>query len=537
MALWSLKDQSFLIIDDFAEMRTLLRGMLTALGAVDIVQARDGDEAIEVLRGRSFEAVLCDYNLGDGQDGQQVLEQARIEKLLPRSSLFIMVTAENTYEMVMGAVEFEPDAYLSKPVTKTVMQSRLRKLFERQARISPVTCRIDSGQLAEALEECDRLLAENGTYQGDLTKLKTDLLMRLERYEDAESTCANLLESRPVPWAMLALGNARFELGRWGRALGDFEALAAVSPSCVAAYDGMAKVQHALGDDAKAQEALSEGVRRSPKSLSRQRMLGHVAAANEDWKACEHARRQAVRIGKHSSFKAAEDYTGLAEVLLRKDAKKEALKTVQAIRYVFRGDDIAEMQGAVSESGIQTAMNNAAAARSARDRAREIAARSPAAIPSEVALELIASSLAVGESEEVEGLVSELVRNHHDESELLAQLQAHYAGAGMAAKGAALIGAAKASAVDINNRAVALAEHGDLDESCALFEQAVGSMPGNCVINLNAAQSTVMWMRKHGVDHGRVQKVLGYLEVARTQPQYREKYRRVREMLVNVASA
>lgn len=132
MALWTLKPYRILVVDDFSDMRLYIRGMLAAYGAVDIRLAKNGDEAVTALQAERHDLVLCDYNLGDGRDGQQVLEQARHRGLLPRCNLFVMVTAENTADMVMGSLECQPDGTLSKPVTRATLQVRLRKLLEKR---------------------------------------------------------------------------------------------------------------------------------------------------------------------------------------------------------------------------------------------------------------------------------------------------------------------------------------------------------------------------------------------------------------------
>ena len=130
MKLWSLKDTRILVVDDFPAMRSMMRAMLMAFGANNIKEARTGEEALDFLAEETKDLVLCDYNLGEGKDGQQVLEEAKERELLPYSSIFILTTAENTSDMVMGAVEFQPDEYLIKPFTKVVLQMRIRKMQE-----------------------------------------------------------------------------------------------------------------------------------------------------------------------------------------------------------------------------------------------------------------------------------------------------------------------------------------------------------------------------------------------------------------------
>ena len=103
--LWTLKGKKILIVDDFPAMRSMMRTMLAAFGADNIAEARTGEEALELLEEESKEIILCDYNLGEGKDGQQVLEEAKHRELIPYSTVFILVTAENTSDMVMGAME------------------------------------------------------------------------------------------------------------------------------------------------------------------------------------------------------------------------------------------------------------------------------------------------------------------------------------------------------------------------------------------------------------------------------------------------
>ena len=134
----NLKDFRFLIVDDLREMRMTLRGMLESLRATQISEARNGDEALEALKAQTIDIVLCDYNLNDTRDGQQVFEEARGRGLLPAHAAWLMITAEQTMGMVMGVVENNPDGYLVKPITKAVLQTRLERTVARNT--NSATC-------------------------------------------------------------------------------------------------------------------------------------------------------------------------------------------------------------------------------------------------------------------------------------------------------------------------------------------------------------------------------------------------------------
>ena len=69
----SLRGKKVLIIDDLPDMRTMLRTLVASLGTDDIKTARDGEQAMTLMEHERFDIVLCDYSLGEGKDGQQVL--------------------------------------------------------------------------------------------------------------------------------------------------------------------------------------------------------------------------------------------------------------------------------------------------------------------------------------------------------------------------------------------------------------------------------------------------------------------------------
>src|SRR3954466_11095668 len=104
-------DKHCLIVDDIAGIRRLLRESLRNLGVKNVDQASSGGEAMNLISKTRYDIILCDYNLDEGKNGQQILEEARIRNYLLPSSMFIIISAEKTVESVMGAAEHQPDAY------------------------------------------------------------------------------------------------------------------------------------------------------------------------------------------------------------------------------------------------------------------------------------------------------------------------------------------------------------------------------------------------------------------------------------------
>ncbi|KZZ59631.1 hypothetical protein A3760_27480 [Oleiphilus sp. HI0122] len=140
-----------MIIDDFENFRTSLRLMLTSFGAAFVDTVANAEQALNQSKYESYDVMLCDFNLGEGKNGQQILEELRIKKKLKRTHLFIMITADTSKEAVLGTREFQPDAYVAKPVTRNMLEERLTQLLVQQRALKPINREIDLENYAKAI--------------------------------------------------------------------------------------------------------------------------------------------------------------------------------------------------------------------------------------------------------------------------------------------------------------------------------------------------------------------------------------------------
>ncbi|PCI45406.1 MAG: hypothetical protein COB51_08870 [Moraxellaceae bacterium] len=333
--------KKFIIIEDHAEFRSSLKQMMKLFGANNVETATSGDQGISKIIAGNFDIVLCDYELGKGKDGQQVLEETRHSGLLKASSIFVLITAATTVEMVMGALEYEPDGYITKPITHENLKSRLDRIVRDKQAFQEIDKAIDSRKPDLAVEACDKIIAVESKFQIKAYRFKSKLLLKLERYQEAEQLFNDVLEIRYIPWAKLGVGKCAFYDNRHDEAKAIFEELAKEDKRNVEAHDWLAKVYASEQKFELAQKSLLQAVKQSPKSVLRQNELGRVSAITEDWEAGEKAYRKAVSLGKDSCFKSSGNYTGLTKALQNKiknfkgrpgrDACTEAIRTLEAL--------------------------------------------------------------------------------------------------------------------------------------------------------------------------------------------------------------
>ncbi|CAN0605276.1 unnamed protein product, partial [Ectocarpus sp. 12 AP-2014] len=162
--------------------------------------------AIQYCAYNHVDVVLCDYNLGEGKNGQHILEELRHKKLLKRSSLFLMVTAETSREMVMGAREYQPDAYLTKPINRAMLEKRLAGLISQRSALLPINREIDRENYPQAIALCLEALPRQPRYRTWLMKTLADLYYQVGDFSHALKIYDEVMGQRDLSWARLGRG-------------------------------------------------------------------------------------------------------------------------------------------------------------------------------------------------------------------------------------------------------------------------------------------------------------------------------------------
>ncbi len=535
MTLWTLKNQNILVVDDFPEMRSMMRSMLIPFGANKLTEARSGQEAVECMEKQTMSIVLCDYSLGDGKDGQQVLEEAKERNLLPYSSIFVLVTAENTSNMVMGVMEYQPDEYLVKPFTKTVLQARIKKVQDKKEGLQAIANAIDAKKYLYASELCDRQLASGAKNASELVKIKGELLLRTRDYAAARALYQKALEAREVTWARFGLGQCFFHMNELQQARMAFEELLGNNNKFVPAYDWLAKVLKALGDNKTSLQMLTEAVAISPKAIRRQKALAESAFESGEIDVAEKAYKNVVREGKNSVYRSPSDYGGLAKVYLKKDNATEANKVVATMASEFqKGSGAVLLQTAVIQALVYKDTGNEAESAKALDRVMSLYAQNPSNLPTATAMELAEASYALGKGNHGSELIKHIVRNNHEDTAILDKVKALCARTQDASL-ANIVESTCAEVIATNNKGVEMIKQGQIDDSIGLFAQAARAMPENITINLNAALSLIAFMKKNGISDKPSQQTETYLDrvmrVASNNERYKKVLQQYRELL------
>ena len=125
----SLKHTQILIVDDVTSMRSLLKATLRDFGFLMISEAEDGNQAINKIKQRPFDLIICDLAM-PGLSGLEVLKEVRSN---PKTNQlpFIMLTGSAGINNVKEAIAAGVNAYLVKPIQANTAFSKIVQVLEK----------------------------------------------------------------------------------------------------------------------------------------------------------------------------------------------------------------------------------------------------------------------------------------------------------------------------------------------------------------------------------------------------------------------
>ncbi|MCL4758448.1 MAG: tetratricopeptide repeat protein [Rhodocyclaceae bacterium] len=525
----------FLVVDDFQGMRSMLRDILRNCGAnaSAIDMAANGSEAVTMLGKRRYDVVLCDFDLGPGKNGQQVLEEAKHRQLVGPGSCWVMVTAEKSTETVMGAGEYQPDAYLVKPITETMLSGRLARLWQKKGSFAAIDKAMAAHDYLKAIRLCDERLTTDRANAADLLRLKCDLLLKVGDPDAARKVYESILAQRDVPWAQVGLARLHFQGGDLEAARDLLEQVVDINRSYLEAYDWLARTQLALGDTEGAQAVLGRAVALSPNSVTRQKNLGEIDLKLGNLDGAERAFRKSVALGKHSILKTADAYLGLAKAYGGKANPVEAMKVLAEVGKEFDTPEV-QLKAKLTEGLVHRQAGNEAAAREAARSVAELLDQSAAQLDSTTSIEMAQFMLTSGETEKALAVLDAEVRNNPENGQLLAEVDKVLEGTDLAEQGRAMIEATRLESIEMMNRGVLLAREERYEDAVSAMRAARDKMPANVRVLLNFSYVLLVALQKTGYDRDRIREARECLLRANTLSPGEKRFAQLMSLLENL---
>lgn len=509
----SLSAMTALLIEPNQGMRGSMHNMLNQCGITKIDHAVSSGTAIRQIKAKSFDIVMCEYDLAEGQDGQQLLEDLRHNKLIALSTVFIMVTAERAFQRVVSAAELAPSDYLLKPFTADTLLDRLGRVLDKRAAFVPVYALMDQGNLPKAIEACAQAETQFPRYAYDFLRLRAELHVTLGQPAEAEPIYTALIETKDVAWARLGLAKTLFMQERFHEAEELLQKLVIDNNRFMDAYDWLAKTQQAIGKLEEAKGVLENAVNVSPHAVRRLRKLGEVALETGDVDTAERSFQQVVSKAKYSEFRDPEDHVRLVQTLVTKGDTQQAATVVRDLQKSMSGNKKTEACRAISAALIHAQTGDTE--RAAEELNAAVAAcRGTIELSNDMKMALAKSCLENNLEESASEVMLEVMNNAPDGA-AMAKAMKIFEAVGRQDLAESVAKESRRQVVELVASGAEKAKQGDYRGAVALMTEAAQKLPDNPQVVFNAAVAALKCLENVGWDQQLGGQARWYIENSR----------------------
>jgi CheY-like chemotaxis protein len=523
------RQYSILIIESTELYRGILKKILTDIGAENIRVASTGKDAITACQKTLFDVVFCDFELGKGKTGLQVLEELRITKFIKPSCIFAMITAAVDKSIVLSCLEHKPSLFITKPFTHNELKGRLDKIFELRTYLSPIISAMDNQKYTLALLLCDKELTSQSRYASWCIKTQCELLFKLKSYDACIEACRAALSHKSHTWAHLLLGKALCATEQHDLALDTFNTLysgQSISIESIEAFDEAAHIHVQKGESETAQALLQQATDLSGLSIPRLLTLAGLCEQNDDVIAATKVYRNVAKHAEYSIHACPDNQLNFARSLTESAARSghvqskifvaEALTAINKVNKSFQDNTTRVHAGLLacqayvsideSEKAKQLLAKALTSYKELNDTEKNI----------DVKVELARTYVITGNQDKANVLMKEI--NQSDEfSHKLAYRIDRISEEPVSKSG-------KSEVININNKGITFYNTKEFNKAITYFSKALKRFPKHIGIRLNLAQALIAQLTLQGPDAKLIQQCrddLAHLShITPAHPQY-----------------
>ncbi len=484
-------DNRFLIVDNYPFGRDTLRRALLSMGAEQVDIAVSASIAISMCKNMDYDMVLADYDLGEGRNGQQLLEELRSQQLLNTVSAFIIITSETTRDIVLSTLEYQPDDYLVKPYPQNLLTRRVRRLLRLKSNLHEVFQSIDAKNYVMAAQDAERYLEANDEFRGNGLRMLAELYQQTGNLERAKKIYDTELAARDSDWARLGLAKIYMQEQQLQEAEALFAELINQNYMYIEAYENLSRIYLEQEQVKKAEDIMARAVLVSPLSIRRQQWYARICESNNHFDAAINAWKSVIKTTKNSKYESADHHLNLSRCLSDScdhhnnynDAMaRDALKNIDIMRdrYHVYGDN--ELQSLFIESRIFHGKGNTTQSKESLRQANKMFEKNPSAYSEQSQLELAKSLSQSGDNTEAEKILKRLVARSKDD-DILAKAD-KVLDEPISENG-------KARIVKLNRQGIKAFKAGDYAKAVTFFKNAQLFFPKNIELNLNLVQALI----------------------------------------------
>jgi len=314
---YNYPEMRFLIVDNIKPSQDILKQFAMRLTRIQVDSTHYAQDVPTICQQQNYDVILLGYDLGDNQkNGQQVLEELRINNYIDRHCVVILITAEVSQAMVLAALEHKPDHYLCKPYSLQDLHNRLHSCIRKKKSMAVIYQALDQQQPDLVIKRCDIAISQSTPYKTECQGIKSRQLFELKEITQAEEIY-NYYKMRPhCQWANIGLGKIALYEKRFSDAESIFKLLIKKYPLYLSSYDWLAITYQEQFLFLFAEETLEQALALSPRSLTRLKKFAQLCLRNEHFDKATFAYERTHKLAKNSVHYSSDNTINYTQALI-----------------------------------------------------------------------------------------------------------------------------------------------------------------------------------------------------------------------------
>ena len=344
MAKYNYQNMRFLIVDNIKPSQEILKQFVMRLTSKQVDSTHYAQDVASICQQRHYDVIFLGYDLGENQkNGQQILEELRVNGYINRHCIVILITAEVSQSMVLAALEHKPDHYLCKPYTLSELEKRLNFCLHKKMAMAAIYQALDTDDPELVIKRCKHALSINTPYKTECLGIIARQYFELEKFDEAKAIYLAHQNTSNCQWATIGLGKVALHEKKLNQAEKLFKLLIRDCPLYLSSYDWLAITYEEQFHYILAEEILEQALLLSPRSLTRLKKYAHLCIHNEHFDKATAAYEQTYNLAQNSIHHCADNAIKYVQALIEHlpslplvDAKKINNKAFSYLKQMAR---------------------------------------------------------------------------------------------------------------------------------------------------------------------------------------------------------
>ncbi|MBC3767154.1 response regulator [Neptunicella marina] len=308
------KNSNVLIIDEQVLAQGYMKYALQELGFEKISYVEQADKALNRIQAEEFDLIICSYHLKKEQEGYSLYEYLISERIIPESTAFVFISSETNADIVQSIIELQPDEFLVKPFTVNDISRRLTRILKRKKVLKDIYQLMHKDLNEQALDAVETFLTspDKSEFFPIALKLKGELLLLCEQYEQAKEFYQAIINVQNFAWAQLGMVKSLMALDQDDEAEKLLLRLAFKADAQVKAFDLLADIQIKQKDFDMALESTLLAAELSPRNIKRHQYAMQLSRLTHDHQTLFEISKKVVRYARNSVYEQPQIYLNAA---------------------------------------------------------------------------------------------------------------------------------------------------------------------------------------------------------------------------------